>query len=51
MSMRSDWWKIPESFLYLIMNTGETKEVCQENINSEILDSIIGMGNRLLATR
>jgi hypothetical protein len=45
--MKSDWWKIPESFLYLIMNTGETKEVCQENINSEILDSIIGMGKRL----
>ena len=45
--MKDDWWKYPNSFLKLIMNTGETKEVHREDINNDILESLVSMGDRL----
>jgi len=43
MHMKDDWWKYPDSFLKLIMNTGETKEVRREDINSEVFKSLVVM--------
>ena len=45
--MKDDWWKYPNSFLKLTMNTGETKEVHREDINNDILESLVSMGDRL----
>jgi hypothetical protein len=38
---KDDWWKYPDSFLKVIMNTGETQQVTRHDINSEILESLI----------
>ena len=38
---QADWWKYPDSFLKVIMNTGETQQVTRDDINSEILESLI----------
>jgi hypothetical protein len=44
---RGDWWKYPNSFDKLIMNAGETKEVHREDINNDILESLVSMSDRL----
>ena len=44
--MKEDWWKYPNSFLKLVMNTGETKEVHLEDVNNRILESLMAMGDR-----
>lgn len=43
----ADWWKHPNSFLKLVMNTGESKEVRREDINSVVFESLMYMGERL----
>ena len=44
---KDDWWKYPNSFLKLIMNSGETKEVDQEDINSEIFEALVALWDRM----
>ena len=46
---KDDWWKYPDSFLKLIMNTGETKEVDRKDINSFLLESLVAIGDRFCA--
>ena len=38
---KDDWWKYPDSFLKVIMNTGETQQITREDINSDILESLV----------
>jgi hypothetical protein len=45
--MRADWWKYPDYFLYLVMDTGPAKEVHREDIESEVLEAILTEGQKL----
>jgi len=45
--MKDDWWKYPNSFLKLIMNTGETKDVHREDINSDILELLVARWDQI----
>jgi hypothetical protein len=41
------WWKYPNSFLKLVMNTGKTTEVHREDINNDILESLVARWDRI----
>jgi hypothetical protein len=41
--MRADWWKYPEYFQYLVMDTGQASEVRPEDIKSEVLEALLSL--------
>ena len=45
--MKDDWWKYPNSFLKLIMNTGDTKEVHWEDIDSDVFESLVARWDQI----